>query len=90
MNVTGGLLTDVPPASETLTSTTPVPGGETAVIVVVEVTTTSVACVKPKRTSVVASLATKLVPVMVTGVPPASGPWLGTIPFTDAMVGASS
>ncbi len=101
VNVTGGVLLDVPPTSDTVTSVGPVPGagmglgGVTAVIVVELTTTTSVALalVPPglvNVTAVVVSPGLKFVPVIVTAVPPATGPWLGTMPLTLAIVGATS
>ena len=63
----------VPPAVVTVTSIAFVPPGETAVIEDAELTV-KLALAEPNLT-VVAPL--KLVPVMVTAVPPAAGPWLG-------------
>ena len=51
----------------TVTSTVPVPAGESAVISVSETTFTSVAAFEPKSTAVAP---VKSVPSMVTGVPP--------------------
>ena len=62
----------MPPSSTTVTSTEPAPSpGLVAEICVDEISTTLVAATVPKRT-VVAPL--KFVPVIVTGVPPATGP----------------
>ena len=64
----------VPPAVLTVTSTVPVPAGATAVIEVSELTVTLEATVEPKST---VAFAVKRVPVIVTLVPPASGPLSG-------------
>ena len=53
-----------------MTPTAPLPEGETAVTVVGETLVTAVASRVPKRTAVVP---VRLVPVMVTSVPP---PWI--------------
>ena len=72
----------VPLAVVTLTAACPaVPAGEVAVMEVAELTVKEVAAVAPKLTTVAP---VKLVPVMVTTVPPATGPVLGAI---DVMVG---
>ena len=63
----------------TLTSTVPVPAGEVAVIEVAELTVKPVAAVAPKVTAVAP---VKLVPVIVTVVPPAAGPDVGEIEVT--------
>ena len=55
----------------TVTSTVPVPAGEVAVIEVAELTVTAVPALAPNET---VELAVKPVPVIVTTVPPASGP----------------
>src|SRR5579863_756567 len=71
---------EVPPAVVTVTSTVPADSaGEVAVIVVPLTTETPVAAVPPKET--VAGEA-KLVPVMVTDVPPEVGPWFGLTALT--------
>ena len=57
----------------------PVPAGLLAVIVVSLTTVTPVAAVVPKFTAVAP---VKPVPVIVTGVPPASGPLVGLMPVT--------
>jgi hypothetical protein len=75
---------DVPPGVVTRMSTMPVPGAAVATIVVELVTEKVVAAVAPKVTAV-APL--KLVPWMVTIVPPVSGPDIGRIPET---VGAAT
>ena len=67
---------DVPPEVVTVTSTVPATSaGEVAVHKVVEVHETAVPAVPPKLA--VVEPTTKLVPVMVTTVPPTSGPLLG-------------
>jgi hypothetical protein len=68
----------------TVTSTVPLPAGAVAVSEVEEFTVTLVAVFVPKST--VAPLA-KLLPVIVTLVPPDAGPSLGLIPVT---VGAAT
>ena len=62
---------DVPPAALTVTSTVPVPVGALAVICVALFTMKVVAGFEPKATALTA---VKLVPVIVTEVPPAVGP----------------
>jgi hypothetical protein len=59
----------------TVTATEPFPAGETAVMDVADSTLTLVAVVPPNFTSLAPE---KLVPVMVTDVPPAAGPLLGS------------
>ena len=68
----------------TLMSTVPVPAGDVAVIWVAELTLKVVAAVAPKVTAVAP---VKLVPVIVTVVPPAPGPDVGEI---DVTVGAGA
>ena len=63
-----------------MTWTVPIPAGEVAVIWVAETTVTPVAAVAPKVTAVAPE---KLRPVIVTVVPPASGPDVGEIDVTD-------
>jgi hypothetical protein len=70
---------EVPPGVVTVTLTVPVPAGEVAVIDVALLTTTPVAALAPKWTAVAP---VKLVPVMVTLVPPAAGPDVGLMPVT--------
>jgi hypothetical protein len=70
----------VPPPVVTVMSTVPVPAGDVAVICVAESTVKPVAAVPP---NVTASAPVRLVPVMVTEVPPASGPADGAIPVTN-------
>jgi len=62
----------------TLTPPLPAPGGEVTAICVAEVTA-KVAAVDPKCTAVAP---VKLVPVIVTEVPPAGEPVLGAMPVT--------
>jgi hypothetical protein len=68
----------VPLALVTVISTAPMPGGEIAVIDVAELTVKPVALAEPNFT--VAPL--KLVPVMVTEVPPLGGPEAGETAVT--------
>ena len=76
---------EVPPGVVTVTLAGPaVPGGEVTVIEVAELTTTDVPAVPPKLT---VAPATKLVPVMVTEVPPVVGP---AVELMDVTVGAAS
>jgi hypothetical protein len=71
---------EVPPAVATVTSTTPAsPTGEVAVMLVSLTTVTSMAAWVPKLTAVAP---VRAVPVIVTTVPPASGPAVGEIPVT--------
>ncbi len=67
----------MPPGVTTFTSTVPLPAGATAVIWLVETIATAVAATPPKFTT--AGLA-KLVPMMVTAVPPAPEPLAGLMP----------
>ena len=68
------------PLTVTVTVTAPaVPAGVVAVMVVLFTTVTLVAAAEPKVT--VAPEA-KLVPVIVTAVPPATGPLFGLTPLT--------
>jgi hypothetical protein len=79
------LLAEVPPAVVTDTVTTPTErAGEVAVICVAELTVNVVAAVAPKLTAVAP---VKLVPVMVTDVPPAVVPNVG---LTAVTVGAAT
>jgi hypothetical protein len=73
----------VPLGPVTLTSTEPVPAGETAEIEVAELTVTPVAATPPKLTVFPVA---KLVPVIVTVVPPAAGPVLGAMALTVGAV----
>ncbi len=69
----------VPPVVVTVISTVPTPAGDVAVICVAELTVKLTAGVPPNCTAVAP---VKLVPVMVTVVPPAVGPLVGEIPVT--------
>ena len=82
MNWSPATAGDVPPEVVTRTCTAPgvIVAGDTAVIDVEEFTTTPVAAVAPNAT--VAPLM-KLVPVIVTDVPPSVGPDVGLIDVTD-------
>src|SRR5438067_473483 len=64
----------VPPGVVTVTSTAPVPGGDTATIEVAELTVKLLASADPNLTAVAPM---RSVPLMVTEVPPASPPLLG-------------
>jgi hypothetical protein len=68
------VVAEVPPAVLTVRSTVPVPAGETAVIEVLELTTTPLAAAVP---NVTLAPAAKFVPVIVTLVAPAVGPLFG-------------
>ena len=74
VNWSAGDVAEVPPGVTTVTSTVPVPAGLSAVIEVSLTTVTLVAGVAPKSTAVAP---VKPVPVIVTGVPPASVPLVG-------------
>ena len=74
----------MPAGVVTVTSTVPVPAGLSAVIEVSLTTVTFVAAVVPKSTAVAP---VKLVPVIVTNVPPACEPVVGLRPVT---VGATA
>src|SRR5450755_3075842 len=74
----------VPPTVVTLTVTAPIPAAVTAVICVAELTVKLAAAVAPNFTAVAP---VKLVPVMTTDVPPASGPLVGARPV---IVGAGT
>ena len=63
----------------TLISTVPVPAGDVAVMEVAEMTVKLAAVVAPKVTAVAP---VKLVPVMVTVVPPVCGPAVGELEVT--------
>src|ERR1700694_3231353 len=69
----------------TLTSTTPVPAGLVAVIVV-SLVTVKLAAAAPKLTAVAP---VKAEPPIVTGVPPASGPLLGVTELTAGAGGGA-
>src|ERR1700716_3206579 len=74
MNWSAVLAGVVPPSVVTITSTAPVPGGETAAIDVGELTVKLLASADPNLTAVAPK---RPVPLMVTKVPPASPPLLG-------------
>jgi hypothetical protein len=69
----------VPPTVVTVMSTVPVPAAEVAVIEVAELTVKLVALVDPNFTAVAP---VKLVPVIVTDVPPDDGPEVDEIDVT--------
>ncbi len=80
VNSSAGEVALVPPGVVTVTSTVPaVPAGETAVMLVPETTVTLLVLVRPKST---VAPVTNPVPVIVTVVPPATGPAAGTTPVT--------
>ena len=84
MNSPAGLAALAPPGPLTVTSTVPptsceLPAGEVAVIDVAEFTVTAVAAPPPNDT---VSPAAKFDPVIVTAVPPATGPETGETPPT--------
>jgi hypothetical protein len=76
---------DAPAGVVTVTSTTPLPAGATALIHVAEVTVKLLAAAPPKATAVAP---VKPVPLIVTVVPPAAGPPVGLSPVTVGAVGA--
>jgi hypothetical protein len=83
VNWSAELVALVPPAVVTVTLTVPdCSAGETAVIEVDETTVTLVAATVPKSTAVAP---VRLVPVIVTDVPPVTGPEVG---LTAVTVGA--
>ena len=83
MNWSPPVVGEVPPAEVAVTSTVPaVPGGDTAVIDVEELMVMLAAVVDP---NLIAVEALKLVPVMVTVVPPLPGPLVGLMPVTDGV-----
>ena len=85
MNWSAGVVADVTEPSVTVTSTGPAAcGGETAVIEV-GLTVTVVAEVPPKLT---VAVDVKLVPLIVTVVPPAAVPVPGEMPVTVGAGGA--
>ena len=86
-----GLAGLVPPGPDTVTSTVPptvwaLPDGEVAVIDVAEFTVTPVPAFAPKAT---VSPAAKFVPVMVTVVPPDTGPEAGETALTVGAAGGA-
>jgi hypothetical protein len=76
----------VPAPVVTVTSTVPEPAGLTAVICVELLTVTPVAVAAPNLTAVAPE---RLVPVIVTGVPPAVEPVVGATPVTVGGGGAT-
>ncbi len=91
MNSSAGLTALVPPGPVTVTSTVPpirweLPAGATAVIDVAEFTVTPVPALLPKAT---VSPDAKPDPVIVTAVPPATGPAAGESPLTDGTPAAA-
>jgi len=84
VNRSAAEVAEVPPVVVTLMSTTPVPAGDVAVIDVAELTVKPVAETAPNVTAVAP---VKLVPVIVTVVPPVAGPCMGAI---DVTVGAAT
>jgi hypothetical protein len=74
VNWSAALVALVPPAVVTVTSTVPAPAGEVAVIWVAPLTVKELAAVLPNLTAVAPE---KLVPAMVTLVPPVGGPVFG-------------
>ena len=82
MNWSAADVAEVPPGVVTVTSTVPAPAGEVAVIEVAELTTKLVALVTPNFTAVAP---VRLVPVIVTDVPPVVGPEVGAIDVTDGV-----
>ena len=73
MNRSAELVALVPAAVVTVTSTVPIPAGEVAVIWVALLMVKEPAALLPNLTAVAPE---KLVPVMVTLVPPDGGPYL--------------
>ena len=78
MNLSPAEMAEVPPEVVTVTSTTPEPAGAVAVTVVA-LLAVMVPAVAPKWTAV-GEL--RLVPVMTTWVPPATGPEVGAMEVT--------
>ncbi len=78
MKTSAAEVEDVPPGVVAVTSTAPDPAGEVAVIEVAE-SAVIVAASRPKSTAITLL---RLVPVMVTEVPPAAGPVVGVIEVT--------
>ena len=87
MNLSEALVADVTPPTLTVTSTVSVPAGLVAVQLVAELQVTPVAALPdPKSTVVEPEVVEKLVPVMVTDVPPAAGPVAGLTAVTVGVV----
>ncbi len=76
----------MPPPVVTVTSTVPVPAGDVAVIWVAELTVNPAAGVAPKFTALAP---VKLVPVIVTDVPPPVGPDVGESEVTVGGAGVT-
>jgi hypothetical protein len=76
----------VPASVVTVTSTVPIPAGEVAVIWVALLTVKEPAALLPKLTAVAPE---KLVPVMVTLVPPDAGPVFGLTLVTAGGLGCA-
>jgi hypothetical protein len=74
---------DVPPGEETVTSTVPPPGGEEAITVVEPMTVKPAATTVPNMTALAVL---NPVPVIVTDVPPATGPPAGVMRVTAGPV----
>jgi hypothetical protein len=87
VNTSAGEVGEVPPVAVTVTSTAPVPGGLSAVIEVSLTKLSLVAGVAPKSTAV---RPVNPVPVILTIVPPATGPKVGLKPVTVVGVIRSS
>ena len=87
MNLSADPTPLVPESVVTVTSTVPVPPGAVALIPVAEITEKCVATFVPKSTSV-APL--KLLPLIVTSVPPAAGPLPGATAFTTGAPNATA
>src|SRR5690348_1891806 len=83
VNLSAALTALVPPEAVTVTSTVPDPAGVVAVISLALLTVKVLAAVEPNFTALTA---TKLVPMMVTDVPPPAGPEFGA---TDVTVGGA-
>jgi len=88
LNWSAALVALVCPATVTVTSTGPTPAGLVALQVVVLAQLTAVPAAGPKRTAVPPEAVLKLVPLIVTTVPPAAGPLVGLIPLTVGGGGA--
>ena len=84
LKLSNGLAGLVPAGAVTVTLTVPVPAGEVAVIEVAELTTTPVAAAVPNLTAVAP---VKLIPEILTLVPPAAGPDFGDTEVTQGAAG---
>jgi hypothetical protein len=92
VNSSAALTALVPPGPVTVTSTVPpirweLPAGDAAVIDVAEFTVTPVPALPPNDT---VSPAAKPDPVIVTAVPPPTGPVAGESPLTDGTPAAAA